>query len=304
MSLIGFDKINNQLSDSYHNNKLHHAILLSGKQGIGKASFALSFIQNILNNFAENNPDILFIQKDEGKKEITVDKIRKIFSFVTQTSAHSKDKFIIIDSVCNLNKSASNALLKILEEPRPNNYIFLISHNLNKVLPTIRSRCFILKANGLEKNDFKQIITQQNFSFNDSDIEFLSKISNNSPALALEIGEDLKIFYELFLRSLLNEKITEKLSKMVADKNFNFDLFIRCYEFLISRLFKSYSNVKTDLFYEEEQVFEKLKQRFSYGDLQSRHDENITILYKTIALNLSKKLSFINAFQSLTYENL
>lgn len=304
MSLIGFDKINKQLSDSYHNNKLHHAILLSGKQGIGKASFALSFIQNILNNFAENNPDILLIQKDEGKKEITVDKIRKIFSFVTQTSAHSKDKFIIIDSVCNLNKSASNALLKILEEPRPNNYLFLISHNLNKVLPTIRSRCFILKTNGLEKNDFKQIITQQNFSFNDSDIEFLSNISNNSPALALEIGEDLKIFYELFLRSLLNEKITEKLSKIVADKNFNFDLFIRCYEFLISRLFKSYSNIKMDLFYEEKQVFEKLKQRFSYSYLQSRNDENINILYKTIALNLSKKLSFINTFQSLTYENL
>ena len=302
MKLIGFDKINSQLSDSYNSNHLHHGILLSGKKGIGKYSFALNFIQNILNNRADTNPDILIIQKEEGKKEITVDKIRKLFSFVTQTSAHSKDKFVIIDSVCSLNKSAANALLKILEEPRPNNYLFLIAHNLNKVLPTIRSRSFIIKAQGLDKADFKNIITENNFSFSDTDINFLSELCDNSPALAIEIGEDLKRLYELFLRSLINEKVTESLLKIISDKNFNFDIFIRCYEFFILRLLKDYSNFKFTKFYEEEEVFIKLKQKFNSSVLQASFDENLNILYKTIPLNLSKKLSFINAFQSPIHE--
>jgi len=301
MNLIGFDKINSQLSDSYQKDHLHHGILLSGKKGIGKSSFVLAFIKNLLGNFAENNPDILIVKKEDGKKEITVDKIRKIFSFATQTSANSKDKFIIIDSVCELNKSASNALLKLLEEPRPNNYLFLIAHNLNKVLPTLRSRCFIIKTPGLTKDEFKNVVQEKNFSFSEDDINFLSTICDNSPALAIEIGEDLKKVYELFLRSILNEKATDNLSKMIADKNFNFDIFIRCYEFFILRAQKSYSDIGFEKYYEEDKVFDKIKQKFSHSQLQDNFDENINVLYKTIPLNLSKKLTFINIFQSLIH---
>lgn len=300
MSLIGFDKIKNNLSDSYQNQRLHHGILLVGKKGIGKSSFATSFIKEILKSSAENNPDLLIVQKDEGKKEITVDKVRKIFSFVTQTSAGSKDKFIIIDSVCNLNKSASNALLKILEEPRPNNYLFLIAHNLSKVLPTIRSRCFIIKTDGVRKEEFKNIVEEKNFGFNEEDINFLSEICDDSPALAIELGAELKRLYELFLRSLINEKISDNLSKMIQDKNFNFEIFIRCYEFFMLRALKNYSDIKFDKFYEEEKVFDKLKQNFDIRKLQDNNDENLKVLYKTIPLNLSVKLTFINIFHSLT----
>ncbi|MBL6664961.1 MAG: AAA family ATPase [Rickettsiales bacterium] len=299
MSLIGFDKIDRHLLDSYHNSHLHHGILLVGKKGIGKSSFALEFAQNISNNNSENNPDILLVKKDEGKKEITVDKVRKIFNFVTQTSAYSPNKFVIIDSVCNLNKSASNALLKILEEPRPNNYLILIAHNLSKVLPTIRSRCFIVKASGVTEDEFKNIVGEKVFSLSEEDINFLGAICDNSPALAIELGGDLKRFYELFLRSILNEKISDNLSKIVLDKKFNFEILIRCYEFFILRLFKSYFNIIFNKFYEEDTAFDKLKQKNDLIALQANNDENLKHLYKTIPLNLSVKLTFINIFHSL-----
>jgi DNA polymerase-3 subunit delta' len=114
--LIGFNQTKSALFNSHQTQKLHHAILLHGKKGIGKASFAAELAKEILGKSALY-PDLLLIEKEAEKKEITVDKIRKIADFSNQTSAISADKFILIDSACELNKSASNALLKILEEP-------------------------------------------------------------------------------------------------------------------------------------------------------------------------------------------
>ena len=68
---------------------------------------------NCKNNF---HPDLKIICKEEEKKEISVNAIREIADFVNQTSANDNHKFIIIDSACELNKNASNALLKILYE--------------------------------------------------------------------------------------------------------------------------------------------------------------------------------------------
>ena len=94
MNLIGFDKISSNIIGSFSENKLHHAILIDGKKGIGKASFAKELLKKLSGNNNLNNPDILLIEKEGDKKEITVDKIRKIFDFTTQTSAISKNKFI------------------------------------------------------------------------------------------------------------------------------------------------------------------------------------------------------------------
>lgn len=297
-NLIGFDEIKQNLLNSYQSNKLHHAILLSGIKGIGKATFLKNLAQEILNNFNDNNPDILEIRKDDDKKEITVDKIRKIFNFVTQTSANNNDKFIIIDSACNLNVSAANALLKILEEPRPNNYLFLVTHNPSQLLATIKSRCFSIKVNNLDENDFKKVILK-NKNLKDEDVKFLAQITNNSPALAINEGEELIRFYELFLRSLINNKISDNLEKIIMDKNFNFEIFIRCYEFLISRTYKFISQIDFEKFYEEEKIFLFLEQKFTNINFENNINENQNILNKTIRLSLSKKLVFINIFESL-----
>lgn len=298
MNLVGFDKISSNIIHSFDENKLHHAILIDGKKGSGKASFVKEISKKLSGNDNLNNPDILLIEKESDKKEITVDKIRNIFDFITQTSAISKNKFIIIDSACQLNKSASNALLKILEEPRQNNFLFLISHSINKILPTIKSRCFIVKASTITQEQFYQIIKSKNSEISENELLFLSEICDNSPATAINFGEEIKRFYELFLRSLLIDKISDSLQKIISDKNFNFEIFIKSYEFFNYRFCKILSQNEFITFFEEDKVFTKLKEKYQLEQYLKISENNLNLLHQTIPFNLSKKLGFINIFNN------
>ncbi len=300
--MIGFNSVKSALLNSHQSQKLHHAILLHGKKGIGKASFACEFAEEILQNKTSANPDLLLIEKDAEKKEITVDKIRKIVEFANQTSAISPYKFIIIDSACELNKSASNALLKILEEPHNNNFLLLISHNLHRVLPTIRSRCQIVKVADLSRQDFSKILRQKNLQFSASDLEFLSEICDNAPADALNFGLELTRFYPLFLRSITNKKISDELLKKLSDKNFSFVIFEKTFEFFISRLIKRLNIADFNFYFDEEKVFLKIISKFSVIKILAIADESLFLLRRTTSLSLDKKLSFINIFNQICYE--
>lgn len=285
--MIGFDSTKSTLLSSYQNQKLPHAILLLGKKGIGKASFAREFALQI----TRSEPDVLVIEKEAEKKEINVEKIRGIKDFANQTAAISQDKFIIIDSACELNKSAANALLKILEEPRPNNFLILVAHNLNRVLPTIRSRCQIVKIADLSREDFGKIVK--------NDAEFLAEICDNSPAQALELGAELSRFYALFLRSILNKKLSEELLKKVGEKNFPFQVVEKSCEFFFNRLSKFLCGSEPKFFHEEEKVFLTLKQKFSAAEIFQICDESLILLHKTQSAYLDKKLTLINIFNCL-----
>ncbi len=242
------------------------------------------------------------VEKDPEKREINVDKIRKIAEFANQTSAISPNKFIIIDSACELNKSAANALLKLLEEPRPNNFLILVSHNLNRVLPTIRSRCQIVKIPDLSADDFTEILRQKNLHFSAKDQQFLAEICDNSPADAINLGLELTRFYELFLRSLYNKKISEDLLKKIADKNFSFSIFEKSYEFFISRLMQNLNSSDLNFYFDEEKVFLNLRQKFSAQKIFLIADESLILLRKTASLSLDRKLTLINIFNQICYE--
>ena len=300
--LLGFDSIKSRLLGSFKNHKLHHAILLHGKSGIGKSSFAREFCLEILGAKTATHPDLLIIEKEEGKREINVEAVRKIAGFINQTSAISADKFIIIDSACELNKSAANALLKILEEPHQNNFLILIAHNLNRVLPTILSRCQAIKIEGLSAVDFEKILQNEKVKFSAEEGKFLAEISENSPALAIAIGADLSRFYQLFLRSILNKKISDELLKNLGDKNFSFTIFEKSCEFFFTRLIKKISGVEVKFFFEEEKVFMELAQKFSKDEIFTIVDEAMISLHRTPALYLDKKLCLINIFNRICYE--
>jgi len=92
--MIGFDSTAKTLHQLYQHQKLPHAILFYGKKGIGKTNFVKNFSLQILNS-KSHHPDLLVIEKQDNKKEITIDQIRKISNFINQTSAISINKFII-----------------------------------------------------------------------------------------------------------------------------------------------------------------------------------------------------------------
>lgn len=294
--LIGFDAIKSTLQNHYRNNKLHHAILLHGKKGTGKSSFAKEFISEIL---GKNPLDLLIIEKDADKKEITVDKIRKIADFMNQTAAISKNKFILIDSACELNRSSSNALLKILEEPHPNNFLILICHNLNRILPTIKSRCQIHKISDLPLENFKEILLTKKPNITPSEINFLSEICDNSIAEAIEFGPELTKLYSLFLQSLKNKKLEESFLKIISDKNFSFVIFEKIFNFFSNRLVRFSNHLPLSFYFNEEEIFLDLIQKIKKEKIFTIFDESLILLGKTASLNLDKKMSVINVFNKM-----
>lgn len=90
---------------------------------------------------AGNHPDFYLLQPEEGKKIIGVDSVRAINEALLKTPQVAARRVCIIEPVDQLNDSASNALLKLLEEPPEHTYFLLIADHLERVLPTIRSRC-------------------------------------------------------------------------------------------------------------------------------------------------------------------
>lgn len=301
-NLIGFESVKSDLLKLYNNKKLHHAILLDGKKGIGKSLFAKELAEEILQNKNSTNPDLLIISKDPEKKEITVDKIRKIADFINQTSAISLNKFIIIDSACELNKSSANAILKILEEPHQNNFLILISHNLHRVLATIRSRCQIINIEDLSFENFKKIITKKNPNLSVDELKFLGEICNNSPSDAIHFQSDFTKLYDYFLNSILNKKLDENLIKRISDKNFSFIIFIRIFEFFINRLIKFSNNIKINFYLHEEKVFLNLIEKFSSDKIFNLSDESLISLHKTTDLYLDRKLCLINIFNRICHD--
>lgn len=147
--------------------RMHHAWILAGPQGVGKGHFAraaaamLVAEPGIPQPAAEAHPDIIIPEhppenKEEGKKReegavyatkrsIPIDEIRAMqHRLITRPSLGSR-RAVIIDPADDLEKSAVNALLKSLEEPPRGTYFLLVAHRVGRLLPTIRSRCRILR---------------------------------------------------------------------------------------------------------------------------------------------------------------
>jgi DNA polymerase-3 subunit delta' len=323
--LYGFQNIEASLEKSWLEKKFYHALLLDGKKGIGKAIFArklaakfisLSNKEHTNSAYQFNHPDILLIQKDDGKKEIGVDKIRKIANFINHSGAISESKFIIIDAADELNKSSSNALLKILEEPLANNFLLLISHNLNKILPTIKSRCSLVRIGNLSFEDFKKSLSQKlaNKLPGEQELEFLSLISQNSPATAINFISDASDIYQQLLASILDKKIDPKLLKKISEKTPNKDrdtidqqdILSQIIHFFLKRLLFFLNHQINNFYHDEKEVFERFSKKIKFKqDLDkifTLNDEIINLLSKSQYLNLDKKLIFTNIFNLICKE--
>ena len=146
--------------------RLHHAWLLTGPQGIGKASFAYRAARHLLGAgpapeagslgqtaddpvsrmvSAQSHPDLMVLERQvEGgaaRKSIPVDEARRLPEFFSKAPALSPYRVAIIDAADDLNVNAANAVLKTLEEPSGRGVLLLVSHAPGRLLTTIRSRC-------------------------------------------------------------------------------------------------------------------------------------------------------------------
>jgi len=149
----------NLLVDANSRDRLPHALLLAGPDGVGKRRFARALVSYLLCSeavsmtaacgqcrsckliAAQTHPDIVWIAPEENSRAIKVDQIRALTDFVGKTSQLGGKKIAVIEPAEAMNINAANALLKNLEEPAGDTHLLLVSDAPGRLLPTIRSRC-------------------------------------------------------------------------------------------------------------------------------------------------------------------
>ncbi|WP_375551599.1 DNA polymerase III subunit delta' [Rhodophyticola porphyridii] len=180
---------------AFTSDRLHHAWLLTGPRGVGKATLAWRIARFLLAThpdpgdalFAAPVPETLDIAADHPvarrvlalsepglmllrrpwdekakrlKAQITVDEIRKLKDFFAFSASDGGRRVVIVDAADEMNTSAANALLKVLEEPPANAVLLLVAHQPSRLLPTIRSRCRTLRLARLSEEDLASALAQ------------------------------------------------------------------------------------------------------------------------------------------------
>ena len=186
----------------HNNSKLPHALILKGKGGIGKHDFAMTFAksylcQSPLDNylpceicsschwFPESHPDFKYIapvesEDDESykrktirKKNIVIDQIRELSEYLELSAHQEKGKrIVLIEPADALNQAASNALLKILEEPPENTLFILVTSQAQKLIATIRSRCQLLDFRGPSLEEARLFLSGKKITYDESLLSF------------------------------------------------------------------------------------------------------------------------------------
>lgn len=206
-NILGHDREKKLLVTTLRRERLSHAYLFTGVSGIGKRMVAKSFAawSNCLENedgtqddacnacsscrkvASGNHPDIIEIQPEKGA--ISIDKIRELSSKLAYRNFEGIYRCIIIDEAHSLNVAASNALLKLLEEPPSKTVFLMISFAPNLLLATIRSRCQFIRFSPLDHNLILKILENKGHAPG-SDKELCMNMAEGSASLALQFFEE------------------------------------------------------------------------------------------------------------------
>jgi DNA polymerase-3 subunit delta' len=196
---------------------LHHAWLITGPQGVGKASFARAAAMRMLADAADpdggstglavpegnrtrslmeagSHPDfrvLARLPKDPEKpdqdlaRSITIAQVRTLQPLFATTPSMSPRRVVIIDAIDDLERGGANALLKNLEEPPAGTIFLLVSHAPGRLLPTIRSRCRLLRFEALDSGEVATAIRTLRPEADEDEVASLVRASDGAPGRAL-----------------------------------------------------------------------------------------------------------------------
>lgn len=226
--IIGHEKQVSFLQKSIRKNRLSHAYLFIGPQGVGKTTLALAFAkalqcedgkdedfcshcQSCLAIEKGNHPDVHLISPESEKEEISIAQIRKLRRDFTLSALSGLYKIGVVQGADLLGRAAANAFLKTLEEPL-GKAIFILTSSSESILPTISSRCQILKFPSLSIIKVKEELKRRGVV----QAERLARVSRGRPGLALNIIKNPEI---LETRENL---IKDLISILASDNNYRF----------------------------------------------------------------------------------
>lgn len=221
---LGCKELEATLLKRFNADRFPHAMIFSGPNGVGKATFAFRIARFLLSQEAsggmfasedipaENfdtpadhpalrrissggHADLMVVGRvfDEKKgkytNDIPVDEVRKITPFLRKTSSEGGWRVVIVDEAQHLNRSSQNALLKILEEPPKKTVLILITDQAGRFLPTIRSRCQIYDFKALSQEHMNELAELALPEISASDRSTLVNLSHGQIGEAVRLNE-------------------------------------------------------------------------------------------------------------------
>lgn len=200
--MIGNDAARDQFASALASGDIHHAWLITGPQGIGKATFAREMAARLIGAEADDamiaagsHPDyreLRRLPKDPDKpgldiaRSIPIAQVRSLLPMFATRPTFSERRAIVIDAIDDVERpGASNALLKSLEEPPAGTIFLLISHAPGRLLPTIRSRCRVLRFATLDDDEVAQVLRRELPDASEAEIAALVDVAEGSPGRAL-----------------------------------------------------------------------------------------------------------------------
>jgi DNA polymerase-3 subunit delta' len=216
--IVGQDKAVEQFASAWATRRLHHAWLLAGPRGVGKATFAHAAARRVLADAAGpasnlpgiasddqhpmiklveagSHPDMRRLERLVNDKtgnlarNISVDQVRSLSDLFDLSPAMSDWRVVVIDALDELEPSGANALLKMLEEPPPNSIFFLVSHAPGRLLPTLRSRCRRLELQALDDDAMTSVLDVAAPEIGPAERRRIIAMSNGSAGRALAFAE-------------------------------------------------------------------------------------------------------------------
>jgi DNA polymerase-3 subunit delta' len=224
--------------------RLHHAWLLTGPEGVGKATFAYRAARRLLGAPADPrhgvlgaspehpvsrqvigraHPDLLVLERvgEDGKlrKNIPVDDARRLSEFFSKSPASAPHRVAIIDAADDLNVNAANALLKTLEEPPPKGVLLMVAHSPGRLLSTIRSRCRRLAFQPLSLEEAADFVRGRAEVSEEAALR-LARMAGGAPGRALALAASEAIALDDAARELLAHlpALDEAFALSLADR--------------------------------------------------------------------------------------
>src|SRR6185437_1203375 len=217
--LVGHEAAERTMLAAQQGGRLHHAWLITGPRGIGKATLAWRFTRFLLAGQqgglfgnapedltvaadtpgralvdARSHPDLFHLRRslnpDTGRirTEISVDDLRGLGEVMHMTPAMGAWRVAIVDAADAMNRNAANAVLKILEEPPPNAVLLIVAHAPGRLLPTIRSRCRRLALHPLSDETVIALLGDYAPRSSPDERAALARLAEGSIGRALELA--------------------------------------------------------------------------------------------------------------------
>lgn len=215
----------NRLQSQIQAHKLPHALLICGRPGLGRESFATTLARSLLCSQPDTSgrpcghcqpcrlcdsdchPDLYRVAREEDRHQILIDPIRALCAFMALSRQFDRYKVGLVVEAEKLNTNAANSLLKTLEEPAPYTLIILVSEGLAQIPPTVRSRCQHVIFPSPPRDSAKQWLVEQRL---EGDVATLLSLAQRRPLTARDLvsGDTLKhrqSAFSLILQSLKGE---------------------------------------------------------------------------------------------------